>query len=202
MKRQLLNWLSGQLARPHGVWTAPMSALLNRGNRLINAHTLGALDLAPEQRVLEVGFGGGVGLRMATEHESSLQLHGVDISDDVVNHLQRQMPTMSLVRGDVTALPFEDDFFDAAYAVNVAYFWPDVPAALTELRRVLAPGGKLALGLRPAAACRQLAFERNGYRAAEPAWYAEGLSEAGFDVDEPRRYPDPGGGTYVVLGRA
>jgi arsenite methyltransferase len=63
MKR-LNDLLVSQLARPHGLLTGPMSALLNRGNRLITAHTIGALDLQPGEAVLEVGFGGGVGLDM------------------------------------------------------------------------------------------------------------------------------------------
>jgi SAM-dependent methyltransferase len=39
------------------------------------------------------------------------------------------------------ALPFADQDFDRVFAVNVIYFWPEPARALTEIRRVLRPGG-------------------------------------------------------------
>jgi ubiquinone/menaquinone biosynthesis C-methylase UbiE len=48
--------------------------------------------------------------------------------------------------GDVQQLPWEDGAFDAALGVHTLYFWRDVGAALTEIRRALRPGGRLALG--------------------------------------------------------
>jgi SAM-dependent methyltransferase len=45
-------------------------------------------------------------------------------------------------------LPFADAAFSAALSVNSVGHWDDVPAGLTELHRVLAPGGRLVLALR------------------------------------------------------
>ena len=42
-------------------------------------------------------------------------------------------------------MPFDDRSFDAVYTVNTVYFWPDVRAALTEISRVTAPGGRVLL---------------------------------------------------------
>lgn len=47
------------------------------------------------------------------------------------------------VCGDVQALPFPDDTFDAVMAMHVLYHVPDIPAGVAELRRVLRPGGVL-----------------------------------------------------------
>ncbi len=197
----LKDVLVPQLARPHGLLAGPISALLNRGNRIITAHSVGALDLLPNERVLEVGFGGGVGLEAVRSHEPSVALTGVDISGDVVRRARPRFPEVSLHEAPVEALPFSAASFDAAFAVNVAYFWPDLDAACAELRRVLAPGGRLVLGVRPAATCQKLEFAKSGHREDTPESYAEALTRGGFLGAHARRMPDPGGGAYVVFAR-
>lgn len=192
--------LVSQLARPHGLLTGPISAVLNRGNRLITAHTVGALDLQAGDAVLEVGFGGGVGLDMVRGHEPGAKLAGVDISGDVVRRARPRYAHVELVEAGVEAMPFDDTRFDAVFAVNVVYFWPDLPAAYRELRRVLKPGGRLALGVRPPTTLARLKFSSSGHREWTPEQYAEALTTAGFIATSARRMPDPGGGAYVVRG--
>lgn len=48
------------------------------------------------------------------------------------------------VEADAAALPFEDDRFDVAFCQQALQFFPDRPAALSELRRVMRPGGRVA----------------------------------------------------------
>jgi SAM-dependent methyltransferase len=64
--------------------------------------------------------------------------------------------------GDAAALPFADGAFDKAFAVNVIYFWPEPGKVLEELRRVLRPGGRLAV-----------------YRATREALEAIGMAQTG-----------------------
>jgi len=52
---------------------------------------------------------------------------------------------VELVEGALPSLPFADDAFDAIITANTIYFWPDTEAGMRELRRVLAPGGRLAI---------------------------------------------------------
>ena len=71
-------------------------------------------------------------------------------------------------RGTVANLPFEKDAFDTAIAINSMQVWPDATAGLREIRRVLAVGGRVALGFTP-----NSGQPRNGV--------TEILSAAGFD---------------------
>ena len=197
---RLNDLLVSQLARPHGLLTGPMSALLNRGNRLITAHTIGDLNLKPGDAVLDVGFGGGVGLDMVLAHEPGVTLAGLDISGDVVKRARPRYRGVELVEASVDTMPFTEARFDAVFAVNVVYFWPDLPAAYRELLRVLKPGGRLVLGVRPPATLARLEFSGSGHREWTPEQYAEALAAEGFVATSARRMPDPGGGAYVVRG--
>jgi ubiquinone/menaquinone biosynthesis C-methylase UbiE len=51
--------------------------------------------------------------------------------------------------GSVERLPFADNTFDRAFAVNSMQVWPDAVAGLFEIRRVLRRGGRIALGFTP-----------------------------------------------------
>lgn len=52
---------------------------------------------------------------------------------------------VQIEQGLVAALPFPDCTFDIVTAVETHYYWPDLPANVREILRVLKPGGTFAL---------------------------------------------------------
>ena len=199
--RWLLDVVVPQLARPHGRLGQLVASVLNRGNRTINLHVVGALDVAPGERVLELGFGGGVGLELLLAHEPSVKASGIDLSADMLDRCRRRFgDRVALVQGTVDALPFADAAFDKVYGVNVSYFWPDLPRALAEVRRVLVPGGAFALGIRPPETLRRFQFDVAGHRVWNADQYIQALSDADFVDATARRMPDTDG-AHVVIAR-
>jgi len=97
----------------------------------------------PGARVLDACCGTG-DLAIAAEREGGI-VTGLDFSGEMLVRARRKSDTIEWVQGDVLALPYGDASFDAAtvgFGVrNVA----DLGAALAELRRVLRPGGRLAI---------------------------------------------------------
>lgn len=96
------------------------------------------------RRVLEVGCGNGSA--SAALVKLAAQATGMDVSDDLVVAARRAVPEATFVVGDVASdLPFEDASFDAVYWNDVAeHLHPDdLTTALSQLRRVLRPGGHL-----------------------------------------------------------
>ena len=112
--------------------------------------------LRPGLRVLDFGCGPGtisVGLAKAVDPG---ELHGVDMDESQIDLAravaqQRGQENAKFHLGDVTALPFEDGFFDVAHCHNVLMHAPDTRAVLAEVSRVLKPGGIIA--------CREMISE-------------------------------------------
>jgi len=103
------------------------------------APVIAALELTAEDRLLDVGCGGGVFMRHVAE-TVGCDVTGVDHSRAMV-----RLAGPRAVHGSADALPFADSSFTAASSIVAFFFFPDPVAALRELRRVLAPGGRLAI---------------------------------------------------------
>ncbi len=110
---------------------------------------LHALSLAPEDVLLEVGCGGGAFLADALQ--TGCRAAAIDHSADMVR-LARDVNAeavragrLLLVEADAQYLPYASGQFTSAVMTGVFFFIRDPIAALTELHRVLAPGGRLAL---------------------------------------------------------
>lgn len=116
------------------------------------------LDVKPEDRVLEIGFGSGRTLLQVAARAHRGRVVGVDSSEWSLRHARlrtRRLEASGRVQlrvgssADLSAL--EEASFDKVYAVHVVYFWREEMGDLAEIRRVLRPGGRLLLGYRPAA---------------------------------------------------
>jgi ubiquinone/menaquinone biosynthesis C-methylase UbiE len=77
-----------------------------------------------------------------------------------------------------------------------------LPRALAEVRRVLSPGGRFVLGIRPPEALRRFGFDAAGHRVWSASQYAEALSEAGFVEAFARHMPDADGAAVVLARRS
>ncbi len=115
--------------------------------------TMDALDIGPRHRVLEVGFGPGEGIAKALSRATDGKVIGVDLSGAMVRRTKRRFRKAiadgqcQVLQGDANALPLESSSVDRAFALNVVYFWDPLPPVIAEFRRVLRPGGRLALGM-------------------------------------------------------
>lgn len=135
---------------PQGDYGASLLDVMNAGeHELLSAWGLGWLEeqlAARPARVLDLGCGGGANLVRLHErfgaHVSGLDHSSVSVEKSrawCVGRLPED--SWDVVQGDVAALPFADASFDLVTAFETLYFWPDAPAAMAEVRRVLAPGG-------------------------------------------------------------
>ncbi len=110
------------------------------------------LEPLPGERVLEIGPGTGYySLDLAGWLEPGGTLDVFDLQQEMLDHTMRRVAERGLVnvgatRGDATALPFDDRRFDAVVLTAVLGEIPDQAAAVSEIARVLRPGGRLVVG--------------------------------------------------------
>ncbi|MGI8548964.1 MAG: class I SAM-dependent methyltransferase [Gemmatimonadaceae bacterium] len=147
------RFIARQLSYPTGVAGRVIGHLMNRHNARMNAFAVHQLGLKPTDRVLEIGFSGGVTLPALLD--GAAFVGGVDRSRDVVAWARaRFMVAVAAGRADfreatVEAMPFDAESFDKVCTVNTAYFWRSLEAGFAEIARVLVPGGRVAIGFLP-----------------------------------------------------
>jgi ubiquinone/menaquinone biosynthesis C-methylase UbiE len=147
--RKLLMLMFG---RPKGVLGRLGGIIMARVNRDAAAQIIDLLDVRPDDRILEIGFGPGVGIQLLLRRNPTIRVAGVDQSQEMVEQaMARNADALRTRRvdlryGSVDRLPFEDETFDKVLAVNSMQVWPDAQRGLQEIRRVLKKDGIVALG--------------------------------------------------------
>jgi SAM-dependent methyltransferase len=115
----------------------------------ITAHVaeplLNAARVGPFTRVLDVGCGPGT-LCAAVAARGARPV-GVDLAEGMVDAAREAHPALAFRRGDAEDLPFADASFDAALAAFVVNHLPHPERGAAELRRVVAPGGRVAVAM-------------------------------------------------------
>jgi SAM-dependent methyltransferase len=122
---------------------------MNRSHSSLTDWGLSHIPIARDACVLDVGCGGGRTLsKLAT---MAARVQGVDYSAESVA-VSRQTNADAIKQGrmdvrqaSVASLPFADATFDVVTAVETHYYWPNLVENLQEIRRVLRPGGSLAV---------------------------------------------------------
>jgi ubiquinone/menaquinone biosynthesis C-methylase UbiE len=148
------EFIAEQSRRPSGALGWLIGNIMSHETESLNAAALAALELRPDNRVLEVGFGHGKTIRKAAETVTSGFVAGVDFSETMLGMARRRCAKfvvtgrVRLELADSACLPFPDHYFDKAYSVHTLYFWNDPAAHLREIGRVLSPGAHLVLGFR------------------------------------------------------
>ncbi len=105
----------------------------------------------PGERMLEIGPGTGYYSLDLAEWLGDGELELFDLQQEFLDHTTRRarergLTNLVATRGDATALPYADDSFDAVVLTAVLGEIPDQDAALSEIARVLRPGGRLIVG--------------------------------------------------------
>jgi ubiquinone/menaquinone biosynthesis C-methylase UbiE len=147
--RQLLMRMFGH---PTGILGWLGGVIMARVNRDAAAQIIELLNVRPDDKVLEVGFGPGVAIQLLLQRLPTGSVAGVDQSQEMVRQAApRNADALRNRRVDLRyssaeRLPFADQTFDKALAINSMQVWPDPRAGLLEIRRVLKYGGIVALG--------------------------------------------------------
>jgi len=124
---------------------------MNRRHAGVTDWGLKQVEIRTGDAVLDVGCGGGRTLAKLAGMAPEGRICGVDHSPAsvaVAAKLSREgiaAGRIEVREASVEHLPYPEGAFDVVTAVETHFWWPDIVAGLREIRRVLKPGGRLAL---------------------------------------------------------
>jgi ubiquinone/menaquinone biosynthesis C-methylase UbiE len=189
---------AGKFRRPTGFLGRLVGNVMARGNEHETGWTVSLLNIQAGQHILEIGFGPGVAIQYASQKAAHGLVAGVDYSETMVQAARKRNAAaikagqVDLKYGEVSSLPYPDASFDTAFTIHCIYFWAKPIDGLRELRRILKPGGLLAVTMMPK-------DEWPKERRPPPDLFtlyssdvvAQLLSEAGFREVRVELYPRP-----------
>jgi SAM-dependent methyltransferase len=133
---------------PAEAWDKPevLERYVGRWSRLVAREFVAWLDVPAGGRWLDVGCGSGALTETVLAHAEPASVEGVDTSEAFVAHAAARVtdPRASFAVADAQALDRPDASYDAVASSLVLNFLPDQPRGVSEMRRVVRPGGVVA----------------------------------------------------------
>ena len=143
---------SEQAGHPSGLLGRIIGRAMVKDTSTANDRALELLQLGEPCTVLEIGF--GQGRTAAKLVAGGHRVLGVEVSRTMVNQaIARNRRAVRdggavLVESDGRTIPFDADTADVAFTTHTVYFMPEPQTTLTDIARVLRPGGRLVIACR------------------------------------------------------
>lgn len=170
------------LACPLGLFGLIVGKHLAEENYEINLWSTAMLNIQPNDRILEIGFGPGLAVQDMVRRAPQGFIAGIDYSGLMVasaklkNFRAVTKGQVDLRHASVCKIPNFGIYFDKVVAINNAMYWPHPVQELKNLRNLLTPGGTISLVIQ-----RNESLVKNGKCNEEIQWYINCLNEAGFE---------------------
>jgi ubiquinone/menaquinone biosynthesis C-methylase UbiE len=176
----LTAYFTEQARRPHGLFGKLITTTWSTYFGKLSDWTLDNTRLENGEKILEIGYGGGVTLKNLVARAQNFEIDGLDISESALQRASRvnaraiKTGQLNLSVGSVETLPYENGKFDTVLAVQTHIFWSDLTKALTEIYRVLSDEGQLVISCEK----ERIAYHLEKYQNSD--LFAQLLRKVGF----------------------
>jgi Methylase involved in ubiquinone/menaquinone biosynthesis len=187
---KLTKYIGEQFGNPTGIGGKLSTFIMNRMNQKQYRAVMRAIDIRPDETVLDIGFGNGYLIGKLAKSAADSSFRGIDISDDMLRGATKRnrkfvdQGKMQLQTGDVCKMTYADSTFDKVYTVNTIYFWQDIDAALTEIRRTLKPNGIFINAMYTREFLNSLRYTDYGFTKLTEPEFREAVTRNGFKIKE------------------
>lgn len=138
------------LRKPKGIFGRRVSKMLEN-NLGEYAEMRQYLDLWKGMKLLEIGYGPGLGINDILKHNPGILVEGIDFSKlmykTALKNTRDYRASVRLYHGDFNTRNFSGASFDRVLLMNVIYFWNDPENSLGKIKSLLNPGGKVVIGM-------------------------------------------------------
>jgi ubiquinone/menaquinone biosynthesis C-methylase UbiE len=147
-KMKNIFWnIAMQFKKPSGFLGTVISSLMIKGNRHEYDALIVDLDMHKGEKILEIGYGPGIGIELIAKEYDSCIIYGVDFSELMYKRATKRNKSfiddlrVKLLFGDFLQTEIHANNFNKIFCLNVIYFWDDLKQPFEKIRLLLKNGG-------------------------------------------------------------
>lgn len=141
------HFIATQFKKPSGLFGLLSASIMMKANKIKYEKLIKDMDLQPAEKILEIGYGPGIGIDMIARACPSCTVHGIDFSDLMYRRASKYNKkylnnnTVLLQYGDFIKTPFMNTYYNTIFCLNVIYFWDVLQEPFKKVFALLKTGG-------------------------------------------------------------
>jgi cyclopropane fatty-acyl-phospholipid synthase-like methyltransferase len=186
----LRDFIASQFKKPSGLLGIFTSNLMIKNNQKNYDRLIKELDLQPQDKLLEIGYGPGMGICMIAERCSTCTVHGIDFSKLMYKRASKYNKTfidagrVKLQQVDFLKAPVLQNDYDKIFCLNVVYFWKELKVPFEKVFSFLKTGGAFHMYMADIATLREKRAPDSVFNQYAIEEVAEALKAVGFTAVE------------------
>ncbi len=183
----ILKKIGVQLRKPSGFLGWLISCLMIKWNRISYEHVIKDLKIQPNNKILEIGYGPGIGIKLLSDRYKSCAIYGIDFSELMYIRASRRNRQfindgrVHLILGDFVSTGLTINGFDRIFCINVVYFWNNLIVPFERIKSLLKDDGMFCLYMEKKENLAKLKFTKDDvFNKYSIENLSEALKSAGF----------------------
>ena len=163
----MLRFIGKQFRKPTGFLGKIISRIMIRGNRVAYDKIIPDLAIAPNDKILEIGYGHGLGIGMiASGYHCTVT--GIDFSELMFREASQRnkkhidQKKVDLYLGDFLTTDMGSNNFDKVFCINVIYFWNKLDEPFSKVHQGLKDGGLFCIYMVHQDYLKKMKFTKDG----------------------------------------
>jgi ubiquinone/menaquinone biosynthesis C-methylase UbiE len=143
--------IASQFRQPKGLLGHWAARFMEKNNQAYYRKVVDLLEIKDQDKILEIGCGAGLAIKILMEKKSRCRIWGLDFSGLMIrkavknNRLAVKNKQVEFMLGDFCKTEFPGRIFTKIFGINVIYFWDDLNLAFAKLNKILSPAGRLII---------------------------------------------------------
>jgi cyclopropane fatty-acyl-phospholipid synthase-like methyltransferase len=163
----ILEKIGIQFKRPSGFLGKIVSGLMVKGNRSAYDILLSDLNIQPNNKILEIGYGPGIGINLLLQRFDSINITGIDFSELMFKKATKRNQQyidknkVDLLFGDFLEIAINQKEYDRIFCINVVYFWNNLQNPFEKICSLLKDGGEFHFYMARGEDLRKMKFTKD-----------------------------------------